>query len=187
MARSNDKRERLLKSANTLFYKQGFHPTTLADIARDANVPLGNVYYYFKTKDDIGQAVVVERHQGMKEQMARWEAMDDPQQRLLAFLEMPLAMSEAVAEHGCPVGSLCQELKKDPASPALTDMADALLQDQLEWVTAQFRAMGQAQAYAMGLRFIASLQGASLIANATHDTQVLIDMADQLRSWVAGL
>jgi len=187
MARLNDKRERLVESANTLIHKQGFHQTTLADIARDADVPLGNVYYYFKTKDDIGQAVVVERRQGMKDQMAQWSAMDDPQQRLLAFLEMPQAMSEVVAEHGCPIGSLCQELKKDPASLALTDKADAMLQDQLEWVTAQFRAMEQAQADAMGLRFIASLQGASLIANATHDSQVLIEMADQLRAWVATL
>jgi len=187
MALSNDKRERLLESANTLIHKQGFHRTTLADIARDADVPLGNVYYYFKTKDDIGQAVVLERRQGMKDQMAQWTAMDDPQQRLLAFLEIPLAMSEVVAEHGCPIGSLCQELKKDPASSALTDSADVLLQDQLEWVTTQFRAMGQAQADVMGLRFIASLQGASLIANATHDPQVLINMADHLRAWVAAL
>ncbi len=80
MVRPGDKRERLLESANTLIYKQGFHQTTLTDIARDAGAPLGNVYCYFKTRDDIGQAVVVERRKGMKEQMALCATIDGPQQ-----------------------------------------------------------------------------------------------------------
>jgi TetR/AcrR family transcriptional regulator, transcriptional repressor for nem operon len=36
----------------------GFRQTTLADIAREARVPLGNVYYYLKTKDDIGRSII---------------------------------------------------------------------------------------------------------------------------------
>ena len=43
-------------------YRQGVARTTLADIAQAADVPVGNVYYYFKTKDDI-IAAVVEAHQ----------------------------------------------------------------------------------------------------------------------------
>ena len=53
MPRKNDKRDRLIDAANDLIYQQTFNATTLADIAAKANVPLGNVYYYFKTKDDI--------------------------------------------------------------------------------------------------------------------------------------
>jgi TetR/AcrR family transcriptional regulator, transcriptional repressor for nem operon len=34
------------ESAAELFYEQGVHPTTLADVAERADVPLGNVYYY---------------------------------------------------------------------------------------------------------------------------------------------
>ena len=49
-ARRNDKRERLIEAADKLIYEQTFHTTTLADIAKLADVPLGNVYYYFKTK-----------------------------------------------------------------------------------------------------------------------------------------
>ena len=49
----NDKRERLIQAADKLIYEQTFHTTTLADIAKLADVPLGNVYYYFKTKEDL--------------------------------------------------------------------------------------------------------------------------------------
>ena len=52
------KRARLVAAARQMVHQQGVESTTLADIAQAAGVPLGNVYYYFKTKDDIIQAVV---------------------------------------------------------------------------------------------------------------------------------
>lgn len=54
MARKvSNKRERLLKAADELFLQKGTDLTTLADIAHASDVPLGNVYYYFKTKGEI--------------------------------------------------------------------------------------------------------------------------------------
>ena len=53
-----DKRSQLVSAAVGLAYQNGFGATSLADIAREAKVPLGNVYYYFKTKDEIGEAIV---------------------------------------------------------------------------------------------------------------------------------
>jgi AcrR family transcriptional regulator len=52
------KRDRLIEAAKTLFYQQGVTSTTLADIAERAMVPLGNVYYHFRTKDALIEAVV---------------------------------------------------------------------------------------------------------------------------------
>src|SRR6266550_2026003 len=45
-----DKRSRLIQTAVKLAYRHGFRTTSLADIAEAAKVPVGNVYYYFKTK-----------------------------------------------------------------------------------------------------------------------------------------
>ena len=56
------KRERLIAAAAETIYAAGVEKTTLADIAAAAGIPLGNVYYYFKTKDALVQAVV-EAHQ----------------------------------------------------------------------------------------------------------------------------
>ncbi|MBO0730160.1 MAG: helix-turn-helix transcriptional regulator, partial [Acidimicrobiaceae bacterium] len=47
------KRERLVAAARDVCHRQGVEKTTLADIAEAADVPVGNVYYYFKTKDDL--------------------------------------------------------------------------------------------------------------------------------------
>ncbi|WP_343869414.1 alpha/beta hydrolase, partial [Dactylosporangium roseum] len=56
-ARSSSKRDRLVRAACSLFHQRGVGHTSLADIAKTADVQIGNVYYYFKTKDDIIRAV----------------------------------------------------------------------------------------------------------------------------------
>jgi len=43
MPRRTDKRVRLIEAAKVLIHQQGFNLTTLADIAQEADVPLGNV------------------------------------------------------------------------------------------------------------------------------------------------
>src|ERR1700729_2482048 len=52
------KRAGLVPAACQMVHQQGVEKTTLADIAQAAGVPLGNVYYYFKTKNDIVRAIV---------------------------------------------------------------------------------------------------------------------------------
>jgi AcrR family transcriptional regulator len=44
-------------AASQLLHQKGVESTTLVDIAAAADVPAGNVYYYFKTKDEIITAV----------------------------------------------------------------------------------------------------------------------------------
>src|SRR6266403_1398304 len=79
VARTNiDKRSRLLSAAVELTYQNGFEATSLADIAREAKVPLGNVYYYFKTKDEIGEAIVELRLAQLSAQRQRWNEAGSP-------------------------------------------------------------------------------------------------------------
>ena len=60
MPRTSDKKERLISAAKTLIHTQGFGATSLADIAEASDVPLGNVYYYFRSKDKLFNAVFKE-------------------------------------------------------------------------------------------------------------------------------
>lgn len=54
------KRERLAAGASKLLHHNGVAATSLAEIAQAADVPLGNVYHYFKSKDELIRAVVAE-------------------------------------------------------------------------------------------------------------------------------
>jgi TetR/AcrR family transcriptional regulator, fatty acid metabolism regulator protein len=49
----NGKYHRILKAAATLFARQGFRQSTVAQVAREAGVADGTIYLYFKNKEDI--------------------------------------------------------------------------------------------------------------------------------------
>jgi AcrR family transcriptional regulator len=46
------------EAAKTLFIKQGFHATSMRDIARGASVSLGNLYNYYRTKEEILESII---------------------------------------------------------------------------------------------------------------------------------
>lgn len=56
----DQKREAVLKMAAQLFCEQGFHNTTLTDIARQLHITKPALYHYFASKDEILQACVRE-------------------------------------------------------------------------------------------------------------------------------
>lgn len=56
-----DTRERLLDAATALFAEQGIEATTMAEIAARVGVTPAMVHYYFKTRDQLIDAVAEER------------------------------------------------------------------------------------------------------------------------------
>lgn len=46
------------EAARELFIKQGFHATSMRDIAKTAEVSLGNLYNYYETKEAIYQSII---------------------------------------------------------------------------------------------------------------------------------
>src|ERR1700682_241750 len=82
-----DKRARVIETAMKLAYKHGFRETSLADIAEAAHVPVGNVYYYFKTKEELGEAVVERRLAQFRELREEMDRLSSPKERLFAFVE----------------------------------------------------------------------------------------------------
>jgi AcrR family transcriptional regulator len=52
------KRESILKISLELFAKNGFHKTTIPDIAKKLNMSVGNLYNYFKSKDILAQEAI---------------------------------------------------------------------------------------------------------------------------------
>lgn len=46
-------RQRLVRAATKLFRKQSYHATSMSDVAREADISVGAVYLYIKTKSDL--------------------------------------------------------------------------------------------------------------------------------------
>src|ERR1700757_4482984 len=102
----SDKRSRLIQTAVKWAYKHGFRETSLADIAEAAKIPVGNVYYYFKTKDEIGEAIVEQRLLEFRALREQWDGAGSPKDRLQACVENTFDSRDVLARGGCPFGTL---------------------------------------------------------------------------------
>ncbi|MBU8913047.1 MAG: TetR/AcrR family transcriptional regulator [Spirochaetales bacterium] len=59
-ALSNEKRNTIVETAKRLFAEQGFAATSVADIARVAELPVGSIYTYFSSKEELIRSIVDE-------------------------------------------------------------------------------------------------------------------------------
>jgi len=182
-----DKRDRLVTAAKELIYQHGFAGITLATVAERAQVPLGNVYYYFRTREALLAAVIQAHQQDVQALFAQWERLSDPRQRLLALIALERQSSEYLVRYGCPHGSLCQELDKDegPQTRAAAELFDAYL----AWAEQQFRSLGTDadEASELALDFIASWQGTLLLSASFRSTELLDRRLRRLETWIEGI
>ena len=176
------KRERLVEAACEVIYAQGVEHSSLADIAAAAEVPVGNVYYYFRTKDDLVRAVIQAHLARAHAVLSAIEAMTaDPRERLKAMFAGLAGRTDEIARYGCPFGSLCLELDKRADGPG---EAASLLRVPIEWAERQFRAMGRPDAADLAVEVIARYQGAALLTSTFRDPALMTKAAARAAGWL---
>ena len=176
------KRDRLIAAARETIYRQGIEKTTLADIATAAGVPLGNVYYYFKTKQDIVEAVVGSHLIEARQMLAALDdAYDSPRDRLKALFGALTQQADQIARYGCPHGTLCLELDKRADAP---DLAARLMREPVDWAQRQFAALGCPDADALAIEVIARYQGAALLSSTFRDPTLMTREATRVATWL---
>ncbi len=179
-----DTRERLIAAAQQLFYRQSYLGTTLAEVAQAADVPPGNVYYHFKTKDSLLEAVIGGYQQQVDDSCAGSDVLPDPRERLRAYFAVDGAASRRLAESGCPYGTLCQELEK--IDSPLAAGARRILQTQIDWVARQLVALDKRDtAHDLATALVALQQGLFLLTNTFHSPELLIHQLETLDLWLA--
>jgi len=73
-----DKRRQLLDAAVRVFARKGFHASRVGDIAEEAGVAHGLLYHYFKSKDEVLQAVFQENWRLLVARIESVEETDEP-------------------------------------------------------------------------------------------------------------
>lgn len=176
------KRERLVASAGDLLHRQGAFATTLAQVAQAADVPAGNVYYYFKTKDDLVRAVIDTRAEQVHAMLGSLQSRRSPAARLKALTHQWVQMAELVARYGCPFGTLAAEL--DRRDDGLDREAAKPIGLIIDWAEDQFRQMSRRDARDLAVHLFAGIQGAALLANAFRDPQLMTSQIRHLERWI---
>ncbi|MCA1582127.1 MAG: TetR/AcrR family transcriptional regulator [Acidobacteria bacterium] len=128
-------RDRILESARQLFWSVGFGETSLQQIANDAGVHPGSVYYFFKTKEDILLAVLDWYLENLEPILITplFARVSDPIERitgLLAGYRMQLVATGFT--RGCPIGNLALQVGR--AIPRAQEKVRANFAGWKSWV-----------------------------------------------------
>ncbi|GII79566.1 TetR family transcriptional regulator [Sphaerisporangium rufum] len=185
VARRPGKRARLAAAASRVLHERGVERTTLADIARAADVPVGNVYYYFKTKDELVQAAIDAHAARLGEMIAALDRLRTPQERLKALIGGWVGQRDLAVRYGCPFGTLCSEL--DKRADGLDRTAAEVMRILIDWAERQFRSMGRADAGELAVQLMATYQGMSLLTNTFRDPEIMTVQGRRLADWIDSL
>ncbi len=176
------KRERLVAAAARVFHERGVEKTTLADIATVAEVPVGNVYYYFKTKDHLVRAAIGAQDRHLDDLIAELERHEEPAERLKALIRGWVDQRDVAARFGCPSGTLATEL--DKRADGLDAELAEVMRRLVDWIRAQFAALGRADADELAVALMASYQGISVLTNTFRDPELMAVEGRRLARWI---
>ncbi|MBO2454477.1 helix-turn-helix transcriptional regulator [Actinomadura barringtoniae] len=177
-----------MTAAADVLHRQGVERTTIADIAEAADVPVGNVYYYFKTKDELVQAALATHSEHFAALTAELDELPDPLERLKAMVGTWIDQRDVAARYGCPTGTLAAELDKR-ADGGIDLEAGEVIKLALNWAERQFRELGRPEPEPadLALTLISGYQGMSLMANALRDPEIMTREGSRLNRWLDAL
>lgn len=183
-------RERIVEAALQLFASRGYAATSIGDVAQAAGLLKGNMSYYFKTKQSLLVAVTEARREALGLELAQGLAPDAPPEVVIGrLLDHVQGQACALAQLGCPLGTLSAELgKQQPADPQgeLHAPAAGLLTGLLDGLVLQFeRVLPLPLARDRAEHLLALLQGAAVLAQACRDPAVVERRVAAARTWLA--
>jgi len=162
-----------------VLYEQGVERATIADIARAADVPVGNVYYYFKTKDELVEGALREIAKQLGVMTGRLDELPDPRERLRGLIGVWIDQRDIMARYGCPVTNIAVEIdKRDVGGPSLA--VRGVIQQLLDWAELQYRQMGVSDPAGRALALIGAYQGVTVISNSLRDPDLIAREAARL-------
>ena len=186
-------REAILEAASRLIHVHGYNHTALDDVLRESGVGKGNFYYHFKSKEELGYAILDQIIASFLERTLE-PCFSDPAGRALTqircFFDRVLeTQRERNCVGGCPLGNLALELSDvhEGFRARLTSVFSAW-RERLTLVlrTAQRggQVSGECRPEAVADFLVASLEGAILLTKLTKDIAVMEQCVAEMKRYL---
>ena len=186
MPKRSDTRERVIRTAATLFRAQGYHATGLNQVLAEGRLPKGSLYFHFPGgKEQLAVEAVQRAGEDVSARMAGVLASTpDPASAIdgvLAVLGDHLVASDY--REGCPVATVA--LDAAAQSDAIR-AACAGVYDSWEGLVAEhLRAAGVADAESLATLLVAAVEGALLLARTRRSVAPLRTVGAHLHALLA--
>ncbi|MDE2179372.1 MAG: TetR family transcriptional regulator C-terminal domain-containing protein [candidate division NC10 bacterium] len=174
-------REYIIEVASRLVHLRGFNHTSIGDILKESGVGKGNFYYYFRSKEELGYAIIENNFRRFSEEVTAKAFGNDREAaaQLDDFLDILLDMHrQQNCAGGCRLGNLAMELSDihEEFRKKLQEVFDSW-GVQVEGVLRKAEAGGQLAGHAdlptLAQFVIASVEGAILLAKVKKDISIL--------------
>ena len=180
-------RRHIIKATDDLLYHKGFNLMSFSDIAEASSVPRGNIYYHFKTKNDVLTAVIDYRIEQMSVMLNTWsEEISTPLERLKRYANIPAFELDNVMNYGCPMGSLNSELGKSQRNLQMTSRKQ--YDTFLAWLKKQFKEMvPNGNAKHLSMHLLMRTQGLSILVQSYEDKSLMRREITNIEDWLDSL
>jgi TetR/AcrR family transcriptional repressor of nem operon len=184
MKQTLDTKQRLLDTAQKLFYARSYEDVGVQEICREADVKKGSFYHFFPSKRDLTLAMLDESWTEFRETVLPVVFVRDipPLQRIERLLDMQYRHHKAVKDQtgrvlGCPYGNLAGEMSTQ--DEAIRERVARIFRDleaPIEEALAEAVAAGdlaQLDTRATATAMVAYLEGLTLLAKTQNDPEVV--------------
>ena len=187
-------RDAVIDAASRLMHVNGYHNTSLDNVLRESGVGKGNFYYYFKSKEDLGYAIldrIVALFIGRTLEPCFANPDDSPLTQISCFLDRILeTQRQRNCVGGCPLGNLAAELS-DQHEGFRTRLAGVFSawRDRLTLALRDAQARGQVgrdcRPESIAQFLVASLEGSILMTKLTKDITVMEECIGEMKRYLA--
>lgn len=107
-------RKKILDTASTLFYKQGYNSTGINQVIEEANIARASLYKHFPSKKDLLTAYIKAMEENsFKEWDAFLESIKEPRQKILALFDICIERQMRSNFGGCAFIKISAEVPCD--------------------------------------------------------------------------
>lgn len=179
---------KLIETAAALVHRQGWTATGINQILVDSEVPKGSFYYHFKTKEELGAAII--RYHGAAARSSYAATLLNRslsgRDALKRYFEQALELHRSQEwRWGCPVGSFAAEIGtlaekinvacREVLSEGVEALSDAIARGQQD---SSIRAVAPAQELGQAVSFL--WQGALVFAKTQAKEEPLLIATRQI-------
>jgi TetR/AcrR family transcriptional repressor of nem operon len=184
----------IISVAARIIHVKGYNSTSVDDVLREAGIGKGNFYYYFKSKEDLGYAILDRAIRSFVERTLD-PCFSDPHgnrlKQVRCFLDsVRETQRERKCVGGCPMGNLASELS-DVHEGFRARLAEvftlwrARLTQALEEGQARGDVSADCRPAATAQFVVASLEGAILMTKVSRDIRVMELCVNELKQYLS--
>ncbi len=183
-------RDQILDAASRLIHLQGYHCTSLDDVLRESGVGKGNFYYHFRSKEDLGYAII-ERLVTAFLARTLEPAFADPEPDVMGQIEgfLDLVLDNQRQRNcvgGCPMGNLASELSDVHEGfrqrlAGIFDLWRVHLAEAVSRGQGRGRLRADVDASRVAQFLVAGLEGSILLSKVAKDITVMERCVEELK------